>query len=849
MGQWEILRIIREHTSPYARGFLGRVCPEGEHKGLERDVGELLDCIESSTNCGPSTKERCAQLDSGRVSFIHLPHIFARGALISSNSDDDGCQVVEVVSCEINSASASGDVCEVLYWHFRWSRRAVIKYNGRFRVQHFTGTKRLKDLPFSPIATYSNPGETIESYYLSVESGGEALSFLKSLPPPESEPYPRFSYVQNILGQPVRHFPRLDAFDLSSKKWIKVATTSLQPIPDTESTLNDYEVNTVLKSSLDLEVKSYASQRQRYYQQLHDFVGVTMPPGLFYHFHGPRGVGKTLLAEILAESHRLPLMLLRLTDFGLDLSTFGENLKELMHLSSRWGAVLVILASYNGIIIFFTSEIAQLDRSLKDKLRLVSFSNLSAEQMMHIFKVFLKRAALSELDSGTEIEMISWFEDVITDWTPSGQQILSLVRISFDQAVSQRRQAQLADLVAAYSAKTGSLNFWGFETEAVSQLLQSGGLRIVDWGWPRKRWSPQIGCIICGGDASIMLSSQPAENKEISSFEDNILSNFPWLSFRNKMDRTPLLERSILAHAQADPMKLQGLSTFEKRISQKNSFHIVFYELLKTGNQHTGHDISRNVMPFYGEKDRYLRKSAFTVFTHFNNQLVHIPEASPAPLDDPIHWTMLCLISPDFGLTEHNCRISESPSLRAQSLHYVANALSLVTSHWREFLQQLNRIVDNGNVLREPNRLQDILFDDNTFSISKRYFWAINLIHEIISLLDDNLEKWDLYKRASVVPFLERYAGEVDEDWQRKAYAAMVRNDKAASEACAELELIRDAFQETLKRITLMRDGLFNASSVMEARASTQLGENVKLLTFISIFFLPLGLCNLEYKR
>lgn len=29
----------------------------------------------------------------------------------------------------------------------------------------------------------------------------------------------------------------------------------------------------------------------------------------------------------------------------------------------------------------------------------------------------------------------------------------------------------------------------------------------------------------------------------------------------------------------------------------------------------------------------------------------------------------------------------------------------------------------------------------------------------------------------------------------------------------------------------------------MEARASTQLGENVKLLTFISIFFLPLGLC------
>lgn len=175
---------------------------------------------------------------------------------------------------------------------------------------------------------------------------------------------------------------------------------------------------------------------------------------------------------------------------------------------------------------------------------------------------------------------------------------------------------------------------------------------------------------------------------------------------------------------------------------------------------------------------------------------------------------MLCLVSQDFGLTEHCCRTSESPSLRAQSLYYVANALGLVTSHWREVLQQLNLIVDNRNVLRDPNHLQDILFDDDTFSTSKRYFWAINLIHEIIGLLDDNLETWDLYKRASVNPFLERYAVERDEDRQRKAHAAMLRNEKEASEACSELESIRDAFQETLKRITLMRDGVSIFGSV-----------------------------------
>ena len=36
---------------------------------------------------------------------------------------------------------------------------------------------------------------------------------------------------------------------------------------------------------------------------------------------------------------------------------------------------------------------------------------------------------------------------------------------------------------------------------------------------------------------------------------------------------------------------------------------------------------------------------------------------------------------------------------------------------------------------------------------------------------------------------------------------------------------------------------MFNASSVIESRASTRLGENVKLLTYVSIFFLPLAFC------
>jgi hypothetical protein len=66
-------------------------------------------------------------------------------------------------------------------------------------------------------------------------------------------------------------------------------------------------------------------------------------------------------------------------------------------------------------------------------------------------------------------------------------------------------------------------------------------------------------------------------------------------------------------------------------------------------------------------------------------------------------------------------------------------------------------------------------------------------------------------------------------------------------EMCAQVLSLRDGvgLRNNLSPVTMLQvlttdvSQLFNASSAVESRASTRLGENVKLLTYVIIFYLP----------
>ena len=165
----------------------------------------------------------------------------------------------------------------------------------------------------------------------------------------------------------------------------------------------------------------------------------------------------------------------------------------------------------------------------------------------------------------------------------------------------------------------------------------------------------------------------------------------------------------------------------------------------------------------------------------------------------------------------------------------------------------------------KPNEHDNLLFDDGAFSRSRRYFWAIDCLSEFEASISDNITQWELYKQARVTPlFSSKILPDLDLTQFRNAerqYHILQNQREYFRRKLASTKALRDAvgffifrvafvvFYSTPCRKWLMFcffSQLFNASAVIESRASTRLGENVKLLAFVSIFFLPLSFCTVS---
>ncbi|PQE18890.1 26S protease regulatory subunit like protein [Rutstroemia sp. NJR-2017a BVV2] len=285
-------------------------------------------------------------------------------------------------------------------------------------------------------------------------------------------------------------------------------------------------------------------------------------------------------------------------------------------------------------------------------------------------------------------------------------------------------------------------------------------------------------------------------------------------------------------------------TTVNNPYSSANCFNITFYEIVSSGSRHEsywkmGPLFTDGAILNDSDSGERLRHSAFTVYTK---------STSHDPLEP--FYTVVLLTPETFHVGDKSKCLFEVTAIESE-LWCIKSGLLNVVEKWTELSRYFAELLADDFL--NLNEYVKLLFDDENFTRSRKYFWAIGCLTEFTNVLADNIKQWDLYYEARIQVLLELdnieeklaaaslyppYAGEGEE--------RLVNFKKSIRECQNHRETLvglREDFQRKLDSANALRDGLFNASALVESRASTRLGENVKLLTYVSIFYLPLSFC------
>ena len=134
-----------------------------------------------------------------------------------------------------------------------------------------------------------------------------------------------------------------------------------------------------------------------------------------------------------------------------------------------------------------------------------------------------------------------------------------------------------------------------------------------------------------------------------------------------------------------------------------------------------------------------------------------------------------------------------------------------------------------------------LFFDDANFSYLRKFFWAfqaLSTMNDIIyemrtsyqQAFDDDIWEGNNHIIWSV-GFSPRHP-----DWLKRMKDCRLGIEKEIR----GLEDIIRVNDEKLKEISALRQNLFSGTSVMEGRKAVKQGQNIKTLTLVTIFFLPL---------
>lgn len=191
--------------------------------------------------------------------------------------------------------------------------------------------------------------------------------------------------------------------------------------------------------------------------------------------------------------------------------------------------------------------------------------------------------------------------------------------------------------------------------------------------------------------------------------------------------------------------------------------------------------------------------------------------------------------------------------------HYVNGPEAFLVTLRAEFKDAQKRLMDVYNRISDlvttpadfmfRREIRDkLLFEDDQYTYSRRYFWA----YQSLAIMNEDIKEMRI---AYQDKFDDKFWSGTNKivwpsddsqrhkNWRKRM--ATFRNDiEKEIKGFEEIDRLND---EKMKEIKALRENLFSGTSVMESREAVRQqgitvvqGHNIKVLTLVTIFFLPL---------
>ncbi|EAU31018.1 predicted protein [Aspergillus terreus NIH2624] len=205
------------------------------------------------------------------------------------------------------------------------------------------------------------------------------------------------------------------------------------------------------------------------------------------------------------------------------------------------------------------------------------------------------------------------------------------------------------------------------------------------------------------------------------------------------------------------------------------------------------------------------------------------------------YWTILVMASLPHSVKfpEQQAYDDEVDKLQITMVRLITIGLLRSWHGFQSLKSHIDYLFTNGAEIFNPLLHNDLLLDDEVCSQSLKFSWIVNTLYEVHSMIEQNIIAWDNYLDHFIRPSLDK--GQV---WTEADKDKLCGKIERCNEMRNKLRYMQNGFKDQRSRALALREGVFLASSILGARASTRLGENVQLLTFVSIFYLPLSFCT-----